>query len=394
MVGWRRADYNPPFISRVFSLVVAACARLRALAHIQPVLRRDELGAFLAFLLYPVNLSLRRRLHGRGRAAGVLTVLTPIVILLPLSALCRSRSSRKSPALMRTVPAAGARARHQELLGSAAVSADRPRERLASGARRNFRRSGPLLGDLRDAGSLAARRRALGVVFPGRAGVASSDSRSCCSCCSFSARRRCHVRARARTDSAGRGSARTGCFGSSRASRGAIVLGTTLTALMQGVLVGIGFAIAGLPSPVVFGVLVALLAMLPVGGAAIVWVPAVGWLLYEGRWGYAIFMLAWGLMLVGARERAAAVVDLGTGANFGAGDIRRGAGRDPGVRRHRHHRGSGGAVAWCSRLIEFAEETGKPARAKRLYAVAERLAQRRSTVQSAPPWTYLTYSTG
>ena len=44
-------------------------------------------AAFLAFLLYPINLRLRRRLRGKGRAAGLLTVLTPITILLPLSAL-------------------------------------------------------------------------------------------------------------------------------------------------------------------------------------------------------------------------------------------------------------------------------------------------------------------
>jgi predicted PurR-regulated permease PerM len=42
--------------------------------------------------------------------------------------------------------------------------------------------------------------------------------------------------------------------------------------------------------------------MLPVGGAAIVWVPAIGWLLYQGRWGFAIFMLAWGLMLTGVES--------------------------------------------------------------------------------------------
>ena len=40
-------------------------------------------------------------------------------------------------------------------------------------------------------------------------------------------------------------------------------------------MVGIGFAIAGLPSPVVFGVLATILALLPAGGAAIVWIPAV-----------------------------------------------------------------------------------------------------------------------
>ncbi len=74
----------------------------------------------------------------------------------------------------------------------------------------------------------------------------------------------------------------------------AVVYGTGLTALAQGALVGIAFAIAGLPSPVVFGVLAALLALLPAGGAALVWVPAVLWLAFNGQWGWAIFMAVWG----------------------------------------------------------------------------------------------------
>jgi predicted PurR-regulated permease PerM len=79
----------------------------------------------------------------------------------------------------------------------------------------------------------------------------------------------------------------------------AIVIGTSLTAVLQGFLLGVGFTIAGLPSPVVFGVLAALLSMLPVGGAAFVWIPAVIWLLFDGRWGFAMFMLAWGVLLGG-----------------------------------------------------------------------------------------------
>jgi predicted PurR-regulated permease PerM len=77
----------------------------------------------------------------------------------------------------------------------------------------------------------------------------------------------------------------------------AVVYGTGLTALAQGALLGIGFAIAGLPSAVVFGVLTALLAMLPVGGAALVWVPAVGYLAATSQWGWALFMLLWGMMV-------------------------------------------------------------------------------------------------
>lgn len=74
----------------------------------------------------------------------------------------------------------------------------------------------------------------------------------------------------------------------------AVVYGTGLTALAQGALVGIGFAIAGLPSAVVFGVLAAFLALLPVGGAALVWAPAVAYLVVTSQWGWAIFMLIWG----------------------------------------------------------------------------------------------------
>jgi len=74
----------------------------------------------------------------------------------------------------------------------------------------------------------------------------------------------------------------------------AVVYGIGMTAVAQGALVGIGFGIAGLPSAVVFGVLAALLSLLPVGGAALVWVPGALALAADSQWGWAIFMLVWG----------------------------------------------------------------------------------------------------
>jgi predicted PurR-regulated permease PerM len=74
----------------------------------------------------------------------------------------------------------------------------------------------------------------------------------------------------------------------------AVVYGEVMTAIAQGALVGIGFAFAGLPSAVVFGVLAAFLALLPMVGAAFVWVPAVVYLAATSEWGWAIFMLIWG----------------------------------------------------------------------------------------------------
>ncbi|MDP2827197.1 MAG: AI-2E family transporter [Sulfuricellaceae bacterium] len=74
----------------------------------------------------------------------------------------------------------------------------------------------------------------------------------------------------------------------------AVVYGEVMTAMTQGALVGIGFAIAGLPSAVVFGVLAAFLALLPMVGAAFVWVPAVIYLAATSQWDWAIFLLIWG----------------------------------------------------------------------------------------------------
>jgi predicted PurR-regulated permease PerM len=72
----------------------------------------------------------------------------------------------------------------------------------------------------------------------------------------------------------------------------AVVFGSTATALVQGIFVGVGFAIVGLPSPLVFGVLATIAAFLPAGAAAVL-VPAALYLLFDGRWGAGIFMAIW-----------------------------------------------------------------------------------------------------
>ena len=76
----------------------------------------------------------------------------------------------------------------------------------------------------------------------------------------------------------------------------AVVFGSLLTALVQGVLVGIGFALVGLPSPVVFGAVAAVASLIPFVGTALVWVPAVGVLFCRGVVGprsSAAWSVAW-----------------------------------------------------------------------------------------------------
>ena len=78
----------------------------------------------------------------------------------------------------------------------------------------------------------------------------------------------------------------------------AVFLGIGLTALAQGALLGVGFWIAGLPSPLVFGVLGVILALIPMVGPALLWVPAAILLAIQGHHGHAIFLALWGAIVV------------------------------------------------------------------------------------------------
>jgi predicted PurR-regulated permease PerM len=77
-----------------------------------------------------------------------------------------------------------------------------------------------------------------------------------------------------------------------------IVLGSLATAIAQGTLVGIGFRLTGLPSPIVFGVLAMGASLIPLIGTTIVWVPGALYLGLTGHWGAALFLAVWSVGLV------------------------------------------------------------------------------------------------
>lgn len=78
----------------------------------------------------------------------------------------------------------------------------------------------------------------------------------------------------------------------------AILRSAFITASVQGLLAGIGFAVAGLGFPVLLGFATALLALVPVAGAAVVWAPAGLYLLASGEQVAGIGLLVWGAVAV------------------------------------------------------------------------------------------------
>lgn len=76
-----------------------------------------------------------------------------------------------------------------------------------------------------------------------------------------------------------------------------VVYGILGTALGQAVLGAIGFWVAGVPAATLLGVATFFLSPIPMG-PVILWLPAAGWLFYQGHTEWAIFMVLWGALVV------------------------------------------------------------------------------------------------
>jgi len=91
---------------------------------------------------------------------------------------------------------------------------------------------------------------------------------------------------------------RTVVVGTVKRVLSAVIYGVFLTCLVQGLLAGIGYWIFDLPSPLLFGALTAVAALIPFVGTALVWVPAVGYFLLEGEVSRGLFLFLWCFALV------------------------------------------------------------------------------------------------
>lgn len=78
----------------------------------------------------------------------------------------------------------------------------------------------------------------------------------------------------------------------------AVIYGITLTAGIQGVLGALGWWYVGLPSPALFGAIMALLAMIPFIGTPLIWGPGAIYLFYNGQIKEALILSIWGLTIV------------------------------------------------------------------------------------------------
>ncbi|GAA4048958.1 AI-2E family transporter [Parerythrobacter jejuensis] len=84
----------------------------------------------------------------------------------------------------------------------------------------------------------------------------------------------------------------------------ATIKGSVVVGLVQGALGAITFSIVGMPSVVLFGVLMAIFSLLPAIGPAIVWAPAAIWLLATGAIWEGVVVLISGVAVIGMVDNA------------------------------------------------------------------------------------------
>ncbi|HET7874057.1 MAG TPA: AI-2E family transporter [Methylomirabilota bacterium] len=285
------------FYPRVFALATAAVLGVAVFSILRPFLDAILWGLLLAFLLSPVNRRLRRALGGRrGVAALLLTLGGALFLLIPAGVLAVA-FARQAAELVSGLQEAAARhkiARLSDLLQLPAlqsaldwvgtwlpVSADQVQGWLVDGGK-------VLLGVLMSTS---------GALFAGALGAVVSVVLTMFLLFFFlrDGEELAERALRLIPLDAGR---KARLVEHLSAVTQAVAYGALLTAGVQGILVGLGFALVGLPSTVVFGVLAAVAALLPLVGTALIWAPAAGILALQGRGWAALFMLVWGVAVV------------------------------------------------------------------------------------------------
>jgi predicted PurR-regulated permease PerM len=289
----RRGRYYAPTFALLTTLILGSLLYRILLPLFEPMLW----AAFTAFLLHPTHRRLQRRLGGRRQiSAFILTALTLVLVIGPLTAISAAFVSQANQLLQFVQtrladPAAG------DLLGATSVPwiSD-----LLGWLDRRFGIDISQVQTWISQGSRATLQYLAtfgGRVFMGALGTAAGfvlmifmqyffirdgeellrNTRDLIPMSTSHKRRLAdHLASVAR----------------------ALVYGTGVVALVQGTLVGVAFLIVGLPSPLVFGALAVVASLFPFGGSALVWLPATLVLVAQQRWGAAIFMLAWGGLLV------------------------------------------------------------------------------------------------
>ena len=141
----RAVPVRDRFYARTFALVTALVLGVALFKIVQPFMGPLLWAIFIAFLLYPLHVWLTQRLKGRAQlSAALLTVLTLIVLLGPLTALSAAFAAQVGD-LLQTVQSTVADQTRNNVFDLTNVPWIARRAGLARRHVRHQRRAGPRL---------------------------------------------------------------------------------------------------------------------------------------------------------------------------------------------------------------------------------------------------------
>ena len=88
----------------------------------------------------------------------------------------------------------------------------------------------------------------------------------------------------------------------------AVIKSHLMVAILEGILMGIGFYMAGVPNAPFWTMVMIVLSILPVIGASAIWVPAVLFLVYIGAFPAAIFLFIYGAIILNIENYIRAIL--------------------------------------------------------------------------------------
>jgi predicted PurR-regulated permease PerM len=105
-------------------------------------------------------------------------------------------------------------------------------------------------------------------------------------------------------------------FGHLYETLSAVVQCMTVTAAAQGILSGVAFWALDLPFALFLGLASAAASFVPVGGAALVWVPADIYFFTQGSWGRGLILLLWGTFVISLVDNVVRPIVIGSRTNI------------------------------------------------------------------------------
>lgn len=82
----------------------------------------------------------------------------------------------------------------------------------------------------------------------------------------------------------------------------ATVKGNLLVAIVQGALGGLVFWLLEIPAPLLWGVTMAVLSLIPAVGASLIWLPVAIYLYADGQWTAATVLIIYGILVIGLAD--------------------------------------------------------------------------------------------